>query len=266
MDIKSLAGKGIKFLAKHDRAILTGINIASTLAAVAFTWNARPRCEELLDELNEQGATKKEKAIALAKELALPVAAVTVSVGSSLLGLKKGTEKIAAAVNAASTYKMVDDLRKEINKEELGTEKAADIEKKVVQEGLKATPLDTFETTGHGNIKFIETEYIGRKWLGSKDYFDLCVEKANNKIESCYNQYGMCTKEDYAFTFWDFAKIIGLERFSAMDILGYYAREYRRLPVTLEPYEFTNDDGSTELGYQVVFTERPSFVYTDIVR
>lgn len=266
MDIKSLAGKGIKFLAKHDRAILTGINIASTVAAVAFTWHARPRCEELLDELNEQGATKKEKAIALAKELALPAAAVGISVGSSLLGLKKGTEKIAAAVNAASTYKMVDDIRKEIVKEEVGEQKAAEIEKKVAQEGLKATPLDTFEKTGHGDVKFIETEYMGRRWLGSKDYFDLCVEKANNKLESCYDRYGTCARDDFALTFWDIAKIVGLERFAAMDILGYYAREYRKLPVDLEPYEFTNDDGSTELGYRVVFTERPSFVYTDIVR
>ena len=44
MKLKYLVKKGLKFISKHDRAILTGINIAASAAAVALAWNARPKC------------------------------------------------------------------------------------------------------------------------------------------------------------------------------------------------------------------------------
>ena len=66
MKAKALIGKGLKFLSKHDQTILTGVSIASGVMGVIFAWNARPKCEQVLNELNERGASKGEKAKALA--------------------------------------------------------------------------------------------------------------------------------------------------------------------------------------------------------
>jgi len=265
MNIKSLAVKGIKFWNKHDRTILKGVSIASSLLAVAFAWNARPKCEKALEELNARNASNVEKAKTLGKIVGPMIVAEAVSVGSSLFEYKKTGEKLAGMVNAVSTYKALSEIRKEAEKENLPEEKVKEIDDAIVKKRLETASSEEIETTGHGDTLFIEPTYTGKVWRGSKDYWDLCVEKCNSKLFACYDKYGILKKDEFAISFWDIFRELKLRTYDMLFMLEFPARDFKELPVMLEPVEFTEKDGSTSLGYKVVFTHRPSIAYSDLV-
>lgn len=267
MNIKSLAVKGIKFWNKHDRTILKGVSIASSLLAVAFAWNARPKCEKALEELNAKNASNVEKAKTLGKIVAPMVVAEAVSVGSSLFEYKKTGEKLAGMVNAVSTYKALSELRKEAEKETLPEEKVKEIDDKTDKKFVeKVAVSEDIEKTGHGDVIFIETQYFAKAWRANKDYMDLVLEKCNSKLRACYDKYGMLKKDDFAISFWDIYKTTGLRVSDLMDMYEFRASEHKGgLPIHFEPIEAEEKDGSTSLGYKMVIDHAPSFAYSDLV-
>lgn len=265
MNFKSLAAKGIKFWKKHDRTILKGISIAGSIAATVMAWNARPKCEDILNELNEKGASNAEKAKALAPVIGPIIAAEAISVGASIFEYKKTGDKLAGLVNAVSAYKSIDDIRKEVEKEVLPEEEVKAVDDAVVKKRLETASPEEIETTGHGDTLFIEPTYTGKVWRGSKDFWDLCIEKNDAKLYACYDKYGMLRKDDFAISFWDIFSTLGLRTYDMLEMFEYRARDFRKIPVSLEPVEFTDKDGASSLGYKVIFDQRPSLAYSDLV-
>lgn len=267
MNFKSLAVKGIKFWNKHDRTILKGVSIAGSVAAVVLAWNARPKCEDILNELNEKGASNAEKAKALAPVVGPIIAAEAISVGASVFEYKKTGEKLASLVNAVSAYKSIGDIRKEVEKETLPEEKVKEIDDKTDKKFVeKVAVSEDIEKTGHGDVIFIETQYFAKAWRANKDYMDLVLEKCNSKLRACYDKYGMLKKDDFAISFWDIYKTTGLRVSDLMDMYEFRASEHKGgLPIHFEPIEAEEKDGSTSLGYKMVIDHAPSFAYSDLV-
>lgn len=266
MSVKSLLAKGIKWCMRHDREILKGVSMATSVASMVMAWKARPRCEEILLEKEAEGASNLEKAKAIAPVVAPMLIMQGVSIGTNVLEYKKTGQKLAGLVNAVSSYKAIDDIRKEIEKERLTPETLKDVDDEATKKRLETVPVEEIEKTGHGDTMFIEPKYTAKVWKSSKDRFELGVEKANNKIARCYDKYGTCVRDDFAITMWDFLKGQGLSAADLHDTLEFQARDYKGgLPVHLEPIEFTNADGGEELGYKVVFDHPPTLAYSDMI-
>lgn len=265
MKAKALIGKGLKFLSKHDQTILTGVSIASGVMGVIFAWNARPKCEQVLNELNERGASKGEKAKALAKILGPVIIAEGVMVTTAVVGHKKFGEKVAAGLNAAGTYKTMDDIRKEIENEQLTEDKVKQIDDRVVEERIKRATAEEIEETGHGDTLFIEPKYTGKIWKANRDFVELGVAKCDKKLYACYDQYGTCKNDEFAISLWDLCKEWGLSTADIYEMYEYKGRDYRSLPIKLEPFEFVMPDGTSKLGYKVDFYRNPSLAYSDLI-
>ena len=262
MNPKMLLVKGVKALSKHDRTILTGVSIASGVAAVVLAWNARPKCEQLMIELDEKGASKKERALAYGKVLLPTGVALAVSVATKVVEHKKAGEQITSLINGANTYKTIDDLRKDAEKELLPEEKVKTIEDKVDEKMIeKISQKEPPEETGHGNVLFIEPRYTAKLWRGNKDFFDLAISKCDKKLYACYDPYGCCKNDEFSITFRDIFKELDLRVAEMFEMYEYKGRDYRSVPVHLEAHEFDNG----ELGYKVVFDRSPSIGYSDLI-
>lgn len=257
-----LIKEGFLWLMKHQRGVLTGVNIAGSLCAVVFAWNARPKYDEVLENLDDD-ATFGEKVKALAPVLGPVAVAEAVSIGCGLAHLKVGSDLLATALNTASGAKTMDDIRKEVAKDVVGEEKAAEIDRKAVEQRLSTISDEEIEETGHGDTKFIDTKFTGRVWKGSKDHFELCISRLNNKIANAYDTYGRLRRDGVTVTIGDLYRELGLRSATELDNREYVARDFQRgLPITLIPREFTRN-GKTELGYEIDFREEPSLVSDD---
>lgn len=269
MKLKRLIANGVKWYNRHDRTVLTGISMAATVIAVVEAWRVRPRCEAILEEMNEKGAGNAEKAKALGKEVvkvAVPLGVALVAHGAEY---KKTGEKLSSAYNAISTYKTVDDIRKEVMKDELGKEKVEEIDKKVAKQELESAVKveGAIQKTGHGDTLFIEDDYANVMWRGSKDYWDLTISECNRALQSCYDKYtGLCVRDDFALSIRDIIRRQGLKSAKVTCMFEFSAREFKELPISLEPVEVDTPDGGTELAYHVRYDESPTFAYTSMYR
>ena len=257
-----LIKEGFLWLMKHQRGVLTGVNIAGSLCAVVFAWNARPKYDEALANLDDD-ATLGDKFKVLAPIVGPVVAAEAVSIGCGLAHLKVGSDLIATAINTASGAKTMEDIRKEVEKEVVGEEKAAEIDRRTVEQRLASVAEEEIEDTGHGDTLFIDPEFTGRIWRGSKDFFDLCIARLDKKIASAYDTYGRLRYDDVAVTIGDIYREQGLRSATNLDNIEYTARDFQRgLPIKLVPREFTRG-GKVELGYEIDYQENPSIVSDD---
>ena len=213
--------------------------------------------------MNAAGATSVEKGKAIIPVVAPMIVAEAISVVCALVAHRKASEMIAAGANALATYKTMDDIRKEVVKETVGEEKAAEIEKKSVEERLSTAKDEEIEETGHGNTLFIDSKFTGRVWRSSKDYFELCIARLNNRIVSAYDTYGRLQRDGVAVSIGDFFREQGLRSATDLDNREYTARDFQRgLPIGLLPREFTRN-GKTELGYEVDFRSEPTMTLDD---
>lgn len=266
MSVKSLLAKGVKWCMRHDREILKGVSMATSVASMVMAWKARPRCEEILLEKEAEGASNLEKAKAIAPVVAPMLIMQGVSIGTNVLEYKKTGQKLAGLVNAVSSYKAIDDIRKEIEKERLTPETFKEVDDEAIKKRLETATNEELEKSGHGNTLFIEPVYSGKVWRSSKDFFDLGVSRCNNKLYKCYDKYGSCIRDDFAISLWDFFDEQKVRKADMFQMYEYPAREYKELPVYLEPIEFETKDGGTELGYKVLFSSAPTIAYNDLIR
>lgn len=257
-----LIKEGFLWLMKHQRGVLTGVNIAGSVCAVVFAWNARPKYDEALENLGED-ATFGEKFKTLAPVVGPVVAAEAISIGCGLAHLKVGSDLLATAINTASGAKTLEDIRKEVEKEVVGEDTAEEINKRTVEQRLSSVSEDEIETTGHGDTLFIDPTFTGRVWRSSKDFFELCIARLDKKLASAYDTYGRLRYDGVTVTIGDIYREQGLRSATNLDNSEYPARDFQRgLPIKLLPREFTRD-GKTELGYEVSYQEAPSIVPDD---
>lgn len=266
MNVRGLISKGVKWYFKHDREILKGVSMAASVASMVFAWNARAKCEEVLIEKEAEGASNLEKAKAIAPVIAPMVIAQGISIGTSVAEYRSTGKKLAGLVNMVSSYKTISDIKNEIEKQHLTDDKIKAIENDVIKKRLETVPEEEIEKTGHGDTIFIEPEYMGKVWRSSKDFVELGIARNNNKLYQCYDKYGSCIRDDFAISLWDFCEEQRLQKANMWQMYEFCARDFRELPVYLEPIEYENKDGTTELGYKVVFTASPSLAPSGMLR
>lgn len=250
MAIKNMLGKVAKFVKNHDTAILTGVSIAGTIVAVVTTWNARPKCEQVLEELNARGASNMEKAKALAPIVAAPAIATAVSVGCALAHEKTTADRISGLVNTVSTLTTASDIRKAMEETVVGPEKAEEIEKAVAKEVVNSTPIEEIEETGHGDTLFLIPE-LGKGFHSSKDFVELGFAHADTKLARCYNSYGLCVNDDYELRMSELIREWGLRSGTLSDMFVIRAKDHKKITWGFTPFEYEYDDGKTELGYVI---------------
>ena len=248
MAIKNMLGKVAKFVKNHDTAILTGVSIAGTIVAVVTTWNARPKCEQVLEELNAKGASNMEKAKALGPILAAPAIATTVAVVCELAHEKTAGKRIAGLMDTVSTLTTASDIRKAMEETVVGPEKAEEIEKAVAKEVVECTPVTEIKKTGHGD-KIFYVSKTGTKFRASVDFVELGFAYGNAKLARCYNKYGMCVNDEYNLPLSDIFDEWGVDggEFSRMFVIR--GKDHQKVTYNLEDTTFTLDDGTKEQGY-----------------
>ena len=139
--VKNAGTPALRFWNKHDSTILTGITLVSSGAAVIFALRDGPKCERILREMSEKGASNAEKAKAVLPAASRTMIALGIAWGSSILNHKRSGDKIATLIEALSlTQSLRSDERKKMV-EEVGEEKVQEVERKVAAERAQSKPV-----------------------------------------------------------------------------------------------------------------------------
>ena len=264
MKVKNIFGSMSGFIKQHDTAILTGITIVSTVGAVVLTWRARPKCEEILMQLEDDGATGTEKAVAVAKELVAPGILTAVAVGSALLNQKRTGDKISSLVSTIQLSQMARDEYEKSTKKLVGEEKEQEIRTEAARTVAEQKPVTVSEVidTGHGKYIFREP-WSGVTFRANKDWVVAVVERSSKTLERAKNKLG----DEYVFTLYDFFVELNVPEDQIPNcarVLGWsWAKGHESILDPFVPFEY----GGEEPGYLLEFSPsgRPKLidVYSD---
>ncbi len=248
-----------KFWKAHDSGILTGVTIVATGLAVVFALQDGPKCERILREKKEEGASNLEKAKAVLPVAGRTMMAVAVAWGATLLNHKRTGDKIAALVEAVQISRSLQEETRKKTVEVVGEEKAEEIDREVKRERAASKPviMSEVEETGHGNFIFREP-MTGKTFRASKDYIMLVMEKWNARLEHAYSDHN----DEYEVTMTDIFMSIGLSKCGFADLFAWSARDVDRIDVNLNnTFEYEAPDGSLEPGYIMDFYTKPTLGY-----
>lgn len=258
--VKNAGTPALRFWNKHDSTILTGITLVSSGAAVIFALRDGPKCERILREMNEKGASNVEKAKAVLPVAGRTMMALAVAWGCSVLNHKRSGDKIATLIEALSlTQSLRSDERKKMV-EEVGEEKVQEVERKVAAERAQSKPviMSEIENTGHGTFIFREP-LTGKTFRASKDFVELVIGKWSRQLEAAHEK----NWDDYEVSMTDIFNDIGLSRCDVTDLFVWRAIDYSSIDVNLNgTFEYEGPDGNTEPGYILDFYTKPMLGYS----
>ena len=259
--VKKASKPAVKFFNKHDSTILTGITLASSTAAVIFALRDGPKCEKILKEKREEGASNVEKAKAVLPVAGRTLAALGIAWGSAVLNHKRSGAKIAALVEAISLSESLRGETKKQLEETVGEEKVKEAEEKVMKERAEKKPLimSEIENTGHGSFIFREP-MTGKTFRASKDYVELVIARWSAKIAAAHAK----NWDDYEVTMTDIFDDIGLSRCGFADLFVWRAVEVDSIDVNLNgTFEYEDPEtGNTEPAYILDFYTKPMLGYS----
>jgi hypothetical protein len=133
--VKNASKPALRFWNKHDSTILTGVTLVASTAAVVFALRDGPKCERILREKKEEGATTMETAKAVLPTASRTMMALAVAWGSGILNHKRTGEKIGSLVEALALTQSLRSEEKKKLADEVGEEKV-----KKAAEAKKAEP------------------------------------------------------------------------------------------------------------------------------
>lgn len=258
--VKNAGRPVLKIWNKHDGAILTGVTLVSSTAAVVFALRDGPKCERILREKNAQGASNVEKAKALLPAASRTMIALGIAWGSSILNHKRSGEKIATLIEALSLSQSLRTEERKKMVEEVGEEKVQEVEKKVVTEMAQSKPviLNEVQNTGHGNFIFREP-MTGQTFRANKDFVELTISKWSAKIREAHVK----NWDDYEVTMTDIFDDLGLTRCGFADLFVWRAIDNDSIDVNLNgTFEYEGSDGNTEPAYILDFYTKPMLGYS----
>lgn len=180
---------------KHERTILTAVNIASTLAAVYCAVKDTPKLMETLDILREAEATNMEKVKAVAPVVARTAAFTTISVAASIANHKVASDTIHTLSDMCAVANLAKDEFRVHTEKIVGPEKIADIEGSIAQEhATRAIENSTAAIdTGKGHDLFYDD------WSGRWFYCDInYIRKIENDTDNAIgNEMQVSVNEFY---------------------------------------------------------------------
>lgn len=245
---------------KHDSTILTAATIAATGAAVIFALKDGPKCEQILRQKKEEGASNLETAKAVLPVAGRTMMAVAVAWGTAILNHKRTGEKIVRLAEALVVTKSLSDDTRKATVETVGEEKAAEIDRKVAYDRAASEPvmLSEVETTGHGTYIFREP-MTGKTFRANKDYIELVVDRWSAILRKARNQ----GDDEFEVSMTDIFDEIGLSRCGFADLYTWKTTEADEIRVNLNnTFEYEAPDGSREPAYILDFYTKPTLGYT----
>lgn len=245
---------------KHDSTILTAVTIVSTGAAVVFALKDGPKCERILREKKEEGASNVETAKAILPVAGRTMMAVAVAWGTAILNHKRTGEKIVRLAEALAVAKSISDDTKRATVETVGQEKADEIDRKVMQNRAEDKPviMSEVETTGHGNYIFREP-MTGKTFRASKEWVNLIVNNWSHSLKEARDN----DNDEYEVSMTDIFDDIGLSRCGFADLFTWRAVDNVSIDVNLDnTFEYEGPDGTREPGYIFDFYTKPVLCYS----
>lgn len=192
---------------KNDRTILTGITVVSGITAVIFTWRARPRCEEILDRLDAEGATNAEKAKEILPVIAPAAVSIFTCVASALLNHKRTGDTITTLASALQIGQTVHEEYVKSTEKVVGTEKAEEIATGAARTIAESKPVAVDRVVDTGNGKFIFREpFTGVTLRTSRARIEEAVAEGNNVLADAKRR----VDDDFQLTLHDFLELCGV--------------------------------------------------------
>lgn len=257
---KRAAAPALRIWDKHDSTILTTVTIVATGAAVVFALKDGPKCEKILREKKEEGASNLETAKAVLPVAGRTMMAVAVAWGSAILNHKRTGEKIVKLAEALAVASTLREDTKKATEEVAGKETADEIDRKVaIKRATSATvPMGEIENTGHGSHIFREP-MTGKTIRSSKDYIELVVSTWSASLREA-RQRG---DDEYEVSMTDIFDDLGLSRCGFADLFTWSASDVDEICVNLNnTFEYTGPDGTTEPAYILDFYTKPVLSYS----
>ena len=263
MNVLALARKAtvpvLRVWDKHDSTILTAVTIAATGAAVIFALKDGPKCEKILKEKKEQGASNVETAKAVLPVAGRTMMAVAVAWGCAILNHKRSGEKIVRLAEALAVASSLREDTRKATEEVAGKEVAEEIDRKVAVHRASCEPviMGEVETTGHGNYIFREP-MTGKTFRASKEWVELIV----NTWSSSLREAKAKDDDEYEVRMTDIFDDIGLTRCGFGDLFVWRSAECDEIAVNLNnTFEYEGPDGTREPGYVLDFYTKPVLSY-----
>lgn len=232
----------------HGTKILTGLTIIGTIGAVILTWRARPKCEEVLNDLNEKGADNLEKAKAVAPIVAPAMAATGLAVGAAIINHKVNGEKLAAVASTLSIIKTAHEEYEKATRNEVGEETAERIRNAAIDGYVGSKPIDLTKVvdTGRGSVIFKEA-LTGKVFRASKAY----VEEAQARLNNQLAQAKIDGDDEFEVTLNDFLGEFSLDPCVFGDMFSWKWTKNEIIQVNFgEMFEY----GGSEPGYLLKFS------------
>jgi hypothetical protein len=174
---------------KNSTKILAAIAIFSNAGSLYFMHKKAPIVKKKLDELPKDA--KPMDKIKVAAPIYWPVALMfCVSTGSIVAGCAIGEAELAAATSLAAANEAMLAAYQKKAIEELGIEKANDVQAKAAESLMQRREVDCeyIEATSHGADIFFDP-LCNRLFTSSKTFIDKCVAEINTKIVGGFEMF-----------------------------------------------------------------------------
>lgn len=266
-----------KLFNDHESGIFTAMIIGSTITAVYTAVKCGPKCVQILDELNEEGASNVEKAKALAPVIAPTLISTSASIALTLVREKRFAAKLSGLASgigtAVSTVKSLNEEKErneKVTKEVVGEEKAAEIKRRMAEERVNGTVKEEIETIGPRDAKFyiFLEPFTGKLIRTDRTTIERAVNQCNQEIIRHSDYNGRYFDEEFNITFSDLFRAIGTSSGTGFgDMWGWNAVNDGLIELNLgNTFEYVAPDGTREPGYILDFcSPKPHLIYSDVL-
>lgn len=206
----------INFTKVHTPELMIGAGVTSMITSTVLSIKSTTKAMEVINDIEyteNVHLSTKEKVQETWKLYIPSMVTGVIGIGLIATGTTKSLNRSTALATMYTASEAVFKCYKEKVKEEIGEEKADNIEKQVIRETIKEVPMDDGITnilyTGKGDKLFYDT-FSGRYFRSSIQYIENCVNTVNKHI---LNEFLMCVN--------DFYIELGLPNIGAGNLLGW---------------------------------------------
>lgn len=253
--------KGITKVVKTAKKIVGDPNVLTAAGCVLFVVTVieavkvTPKVQEILEE--NKDASLLEKVVAVAKEE--PGVVKAAATGAAAIGCVVASNRVAAdrIATMGAAYEMSKTAFAEYKnqiKEQLGLEKATDLDKSIAESSLHNMLSDERKiiNTGHGEQLFY-FEHTGQLFRSSGNFVERMFNDLNRKLQ-----------DEFSVTVPEFQRDLGLPVVEGFKHTGWNvdALPSGKVEYSFEPY--MNEDNQTVVRIVLDYSCEPKPVYNSI--
>ena len=222
-----------RFVNHNAPTLCTIVAVGGVVVTVGLAVKATPKCIDILEEMDNNGATKKERIKAVAPTLAPVILSGVITIGCIIGGNYISATRIEALSAALSLSNKAKVAYEDAAKEILGEEKAEEIKDKaaVKEAGRPPKEPDKVLNTGKGDTLYYEP-YSGRWFRSNPAAIDAAENRCNRDMTTSNIEYSM---NEYYYE-------LGLPEIYAGELLGWNPNNASGL-ISIKPVPAINDVG-----------------------